>query len=329
MSDVDQLGAALSWARRNDVRTLILGGGSNLVIADQGFDGLAIDLAICGIEWGADADPALVRAGAGEEWDAFVGLTVEGGRTGIECLAGIPGNVGATPIQNVGAYGQEVAQVIQSVSGLRTDDGSWHAFGPEACEFGYRDSAFKRDPEGFIVTEVAFRLPIGPPAEVRYGELSRALPPDADLATIRACVLDLRARKSMVLRPDDPNRRSVGSFFTNPIVSRERADEIAEQAVRDGLSETTDAVPQFPASDGRIKLAAAWLIERSGIAKGTTHGNVGVSSAHTLALVHHGGGTTAELLALAAHVRDNVWAKFGVELVPEPRLIGVELPPKP
>jgi UDP-N-acetylmuramate dehydrogenase len=318
---------ALRWAAERGLPALVLGGGSNLVIADAGFDGLGLKLATRGVAFEEAGGDVRVRAAAGEPWDALVAATVERGLAGLECLSGIPGTVGATPIQNVGAYGQEVAETLVEVRvldrrTLATED--WPA---ARCAFAYRDSVFKRAPDQHVVLAATFRLRRGGAPAVRYAELREALraEPRPTLAQVREAVLGLRRRKSMVLDPADPNRRSVGSFFTNPIVSAEDAERIAAQAVRAGLVASAADVPRHPAGPGRVKLAAAWLIERAGIAKGLRRGAVGVSSRHTLALVHHGGGRTADLVALAREVRAAVQATFGVDLQAEPAFVGVRL----
>jgi UDP-N-acetylmuramate dehydrogenase len=253
----------------------------------------------------------------------------------LECLSGIPGRVGATPIQNVGAYGQEVGEHLHHVRVVDRESLEVRTLSPDECELGYRDSVFKRQPDRYVVTEVGFALvPDGAPT-VRYTELERALigAPDASsLATVRDAVLALRRKKSMVIDEDDPNRRSAGSFFTNPIVSASIADRLVERAVADGLVPRAADVPRWeaaPAPDGtpRTKLAAGWLIERAGIAKGTRAGSVGISSKHALALVHHGGGTASELLTLARRVRDAVRDRFGVTITPEPTLWGFAVDP--
>ena len=228
------------------------------------------------------------------------------------------------PIQNVGAYGQEVAETIRSVHVL--ERGSWQmrALSPEECGFGYRESNFKREPARFVVLAVTFGLRPGAAPVLRYRELAERLagagtrqaPPT--LADARAPVLALRAGKSMLVTPGDPNRRSVGSFFTNPIIEANEAEAVAVRAGADGAR-----MPRWPAGDGRVKLSAGWLIERAGIAKGLRRGPVGVSSAHALALVHHGGGTTAALIALAREIREAVGMRFGVTLVPEPTFVGL------
>ncbi len=322
---IDELKAAVTWGRENAVETVIMGGGSNLVVGDGGWDGLVVHVGLRGTSLGADG---VVEAAAGEPWDALVEQAIVHGLAGIECLSGIPGSVGATPIQNVGAYGQEVADVLDAVSVLEIASGAERVLAPADCELAYRDSRFKREPGRVVVTRVRLRLrPRGAPL-LRYAELQRALEGETPtLQRTREAVLELRRRKSMLVEPDDPNRRSVGSFFTNPIVPAAQADALVRRAVDAGIVERPEDVPRWPAGDGRTKLAAAWLIERAGIAKGYRRGAVGISSRHTLALVHHGGGTTTELLALAAHVRDTVRAAFGVVLHPEPTLLGVDLPP--
>jgi UDP-N-acetylmuramate dehydrogenase len=310
VADEDDLRRALAWADERAITAVVLGGGSNLVVADDGWDGLAIHMVARGVA----IDGACVSAASGEPWDALVERTVAAGLAGLECLSGIPGSVGATPIQNVGAYGQEVADTIARVRVLDRVAGSIEWWAPARCEFGYRTSAFKRSPDRYVVLAVEYALREGDPAPPRYAELARVLAAAASLAQVRDAVLGLRRAKSMVIDPADPNRRSVGSFFTNPIVDPSRADAV--------MRSTDETMPRWPQPDGRIKLAAAWLIERAGIAKGMRRGAVGVSTRHSLALVHHGGGTTRELLALAREIRDCVRARFDVELEPEPVLLG-------
>jgi len=239
-------------------------------------------------------------------------------------VGSIPGLAGATPIQNVGAYGQDVAETIRAVRAVDRRDGALVELPPAACAFGYRDSAFRREPGRYVVLGVTFGLRPGGSPTLRYPELAAALARDArpTLAATRDAVLALRRRKSMVIDDDDPNRRSVGSFFTNPIVAVDVAERLAARAVSDGVVATPADVPRWPAGPGRVKLSAGWLIERAGVAKGFRRGAVGVSTRHALALVHHGGGTTDALVALARQVRDAVAARFGVTLVPEPSFVG-------
>ena len=254
-------------------------------------------------------------------WETVVDGALSRDWAGLECLTGIPGSVGAAPIQNVGAYGQEVAEVVAKVRVLRRDTLAFEERGPEDCAFGYRDSLFKRAPHRFVVCEVRFALRPNGAGTVRYPELAKSVGADATLSDIRRTVLDLRRRKSMVLDPDDPNRRSAGSFFLNPIVSAAEAQRVVEQALRENLAGAPNDVPHYPAGEGQVKLAAGWLIEQAGIANGTRRGAFGVSTNHALALVHHGGGTTAELLAFADEIRVRVRDHFGIELECEPRLL--------
>lgn len=305
----DDLHEALAWANERDLSVTILGGGSNVVVADRGVRGLVVRMATRGIDETHDGDTLRVRAAAGEAWDDVVLHAILRGACGIECLSGIPGSVGATPIQNVGAYGQEVADVIERVRVLDRASGEIRWLPRAACGFGYRTSAFKRAPGEHIVLEVEYALRRGSPAAPRYAELARALGDGAPrLSEIRDAVLALRRSKSMVIDPRDENRRSVGSFFTNPIVDADIAARIAG--------------PQWPQPDGRVKLAAAWLIEASGTTRGERHGAVGISSRHTLALVHHGGGTTQALLELARIVADRVRTRFDIALELEPVVLG-------
>lgn len=305
--------AALAWAEKRGLPVAILGGGSNLVVRDAGFDGLVIAMATRGVRFEGER----VTVAAGEPWDALVEACVSRDLAGLECLSGIPGLVGATPIQNVGAYGQDVSQTIASVRVLDRKSGAIEALTPAQMAFGYRDSALKRSPERAVVLEVTFRLkPSGAPM-LAYAELTKAMAgSEPTLASVREKVIALRRTKSMVIDADDPNRRSAGSFFTNPIVAPEVADDVAQRAVERGIA---GPLPRWPEGD-RVKLAAGWLIERAGIAKGLRRGNVGISSAHALALVHHGGGTTSELLSLQDEVIAAVKSAWGVTLEREPVL---------
>lgn len=320
--DEETILAALAWARARGVPVFVLGGGSNVVVADAGYDGLVLRISTTGRSFLPAGREVLVTAAAGEPWDALVAETVARGLAGLECLSGIPGSVGATPVQNVGAYGQEVAETIRSVRVADRLDGSIVELPPAACAFGYRDSAFRRAPERHVVLDVTFALRPGGAPTLRYRELGEAIGAAPTLSTVRDTVIALRRRKSMVIDAGDPNRRSVGSFFTNPIVAADVAQRLVARSVADGLVRAPEDVPRWPAADGLVKLSAGWLIERAGIAKGLRAGAVGVSTNHALALVHHGGGTTAELVALAHRVRDAVAARFGVTLTPEPIFVG-------
>jgi UDP-N-acetylmuramate dehydrogenase len=318
--------AALRWATARGLPVLVLGGGSNVVVADAGFAGLVVRVASRGRAYASAGHEVLATIAAGEPWDDFVADAVARGLAGVECLSGIPGLAGATPIQNVGAYGQEVSDTARVVRALERASGAVVDLSPAACAFGYRDSAFRRAPERYIVLAVTFALRPGGAPTLRYRELADALTGAMPtLAATRETVLALRRRKSMVLDAADPNRRSVGSFFTNPIVDAAAAARLAERAVAAGVVTGASEIPRWPAGPGLVKLSAGWLIEHAGIAKGLRRGAVGVSTRHALALVHHGGGTTTALVALAREVRDAVAARFGVTLTPEPVLVGATL----
>ncbi len=317
----------LAWAGNRGLEVAVLGGGSNVVVADRGFDGLILKAAGRALEIRREAGSALVRAAAGEPWDGLVAQTVAEGLAGLECLSGIPGSVGATPIQNVGAYGQEVGPVIDRVRVLDLVSGVERVLAGADCGFGYRSSRFRAAPGRFMVLEVVFRLRPGGEPTVVYDELRRALAVGAaapDLATVREAVLELRRGKSMVLEPGDPNRHSVGSFFLNPVVEAAVVGAVETRARACGALAEGEIVPRFAAGAGLEKLSAAWLIERAGFGRGLRRGAVGLSSRHALALVHHGGGSAAELIALAREIRDGVEARFGITLRPEPVFLGFD-----
>jgi len=305
---------------------LILGGGSNLVVADEGFDGTVIQVATRGVSRGAG--PGVLTVAAGEDWDAVVARTVAEGLAGLECLSGIPGLVGATPIQNVGAYGQEVAETIIRVRVYDRKAGDVLEIPNEQCGFGYRTSRF-RGADRFVVLSVTFGLAVQVRSvPVRYAELVAALgvlPGDQVESTeARSAVIELRQRKGMVIDPADPDTRSVGSFFVNPVLNA-AALAAVEAAARARCGPDT-RVPRFSAGDGLVKVPAAWLIERAGFSRGYNPGDgVRISAKHTLALVNAGSASTAALLALAREIRDGVRDAFGVSLAPEPVLIGVSL----
>lgn len=322
----EELRDALAFANELSLPVFVLGGGSNLVVSDRGFEGLVVHIRSRGVKVHEQRGQTLLDVEAGEAWDPFVERTVNDGLAGLECLSGIPGSVGATPIQNVGAYGQEVAQTIVAVRTLDAKTGEVRKRMPAECGFRYRHSFFK-EPEGRgeIVTRVTFALGKGAPT-IRYPELERALHGQAPtLAAVRAKVIELRRSKSMVLDANDENRRSAGSFFTNPIVAPAMVDEVVRRALDAGVIADAKEMPRFPEGE-RVKLSAGWLIERAGMQKGSRRGNVGISSKHALALVHHGGGTAAELLALAREVVAAVRDRFAVTLVPEPVMLGFDEP---
>jgi UDP-N-acetylmuramate dehydrogenase len=307
---------------------LILGGGSNLVVADHGFDGTVVQVATAGVRLGPES--GLVTVAAGEDWDTVVAGTLAAGLAGLECLSGIPGKAGATPIQNVGAYGQEVADTITAVRTYDRVTRDIHFFPNDQCDFAYRTSMFKRDDtHRHVVLSVTFQLAEQAASRpLRYAELTSALGVqvgDQVASTmVRSAVIDLRRRKGMVIDSADPDTRSAGSFFVNPVLDG-AALAAVEAAARARCGGQT-RVPRFAAGDGLVKVPAAWLIERAGFARGYTLGDgARISAKHTLALVNSGSASTAGLLALARHIRDGVRDVFGVALTPEPVLVGVTL----
>jgi UDP-N-acetylmuramate dehydrogenase len=318
--------AEVRRADRAGESLLVLAGGSNVVVADDGFAGTVLRIATGGVAERETAGTVTLEVQAGEPWDPFVARCVAAGRAGVECLSGIPGSVGATPIQNVGAYGQEVSETIRSVRVLDRERDAIETLDAAACGFTYRSSVFKRTPGRWVVLAVTFVLERSErSAPIRYAELARALGVElgntAPLEDVRDAVLTLRRRKGMVLDPSDPDSVSAGSFFTNPVLD---ASEFAALARR-VASELGDsaAPPAFPEPDGRVKTSAAWLIERAGFHRG--HGDpqgIAISAKHTLALTNRGGGSTAELVALARDIAHGVHERFGVDLVPEPVFVG-------
>jgi UDP-N-acetylmuramate dehydrogenase len=310
---------AVAAADRSGRSLLVLGGGSNLVVADEGFDGTVVAIRTRGLTVDSDScSGAMVQVAAGESWDELVVTALHEGWVGIEALSGIPGLVGATPIQNVGAYGQEVSDTVASVRVWDRREARVRTMAAADCGFGYRTSRFKSDPEGFVVLSVTFQFRLGDlGAPVRYAELARTLGVETGervpAKDVREAVLGLRRGKGMVLDPDDHDTWSAGSFFTNPVVEADVAGRLAPEA------------PQWPQPDGRVKVSAAWLIGQAGFAKGMARGNVGLSTKHALALTNRGDGTTAELLALAREVRDAVRERSGIELVNEPVTVGCTL----
>lgn len=314
----DEIVGAVREADKHGRRVLLLGGGSNLVVADEGFDGVVVEVASAGVvEEGDACGGAFVTVAAGEVWDDLVARAVHAGWVGVEALSGIPGRVGATPIQNVGAYGQEVAETIARVRTWDRHEARLRTFAASDCGFGYRTSRFKEEPGRYVVLEVTFQFRLGDlGAPVQYAELARTLDIDvgerAASGEVRDAVLRLRAGKGMVLDAADHDTWSAGSFFTNPVVEAARVPEGA---------------PRWEQPDGRVKTSAAWLIEHAGFGKGygTGTGRVSLSTKHTLALTNRGGATTADLLGLAREVRDGVDARFGIRLVNEPVLVGCAL----
>jgi len=349
-SDEDTLTAAVRSADASREPVLVIGGGSNLVIADAGFDGTVIHVNTRGVSFAPARDGTGwvdVTVAAGEDWDDVVAATIAEGLAGLECLSGIPGRAGGTPVQNVGAYGHEVAEVITQVRVYDRQEGQIQVIPNEFCTFSYRTSLFKSGrPESLVswpggavpsawtppqprhvVLDVTFRLPRQSlSTTVKYAELAAelgvAMGEQAGADEVRSAVLKIRARKGMVLNPGDPDTRSAGSFFTNPVISAGEFARVEATAADRGAG----PVPRFQAGDGLAKVPAAWLIEHSGFEKGYgAPGPARVSSKHTLALVNTGDATTADLLALAREIVAGVRSAYGVTLTPEPILIGVSL----
>jgi UDP-N-acetylmuramate dehydrogenase len=350
----DEIVGATAWARERGLKLFVLGGGSNLLVADAGFDGVVLRVGLRGIQVspkespsGAEAHDAsgpstyglkpvpftaggtgesIYRVAAGEDWEHCVQRTVEDNCAGLECLAGIPGTVGGTPVQNVGAYGQEVASAIDQVRAFDLQERAFVEFSAAECGFAYRRSRFNSTDRGrYIVTRVDYRLTPGGAPTLRYADLQRAIAENAQegrqptLAEVVAAVRRVRAAKGMLLVDGDPDCRSAGSFFKNPVVSDEQVKQIAAASGKEP--------PRFPAGPdpenaGRVKIPAAWLIEQAGFAKGHVLGAAGVSSRHTLALINRGDASAAEIMALATRIGDAVEARFGLRLEMEPVLIG-------
>lgn len=322
-----ELCQALGFAKERDLPVQVLGGGSNVIVRDTGFPGVVVKVARGGIEFREGGDGVEVHSGAGIVWDDLVAQAVGRGLAGIECLSGIPGSVGAAPVQNVGAYGQEIRETLVSVRCLDRNDLRVVEMGNDDCAFAYRQSRFKgRDRNRYVILDVALRLRGNTRPSIRYPELERAvregfqldrLEPAGALAAVRETVIAVRRRKSMVLDPADPNSRSVGSFFLNPVLT---SDAYEAFLARPHVAALDGRVPAFPAGDG-VKVSAAWLVEQAGFGKGHRHGGVGISTRHALALVNNGG-TAAELLELAEAIQSTVHERFGIRLEREPVVVG-------
>jgi UDP-N-acetylmuramate dehydrogenase len=322
--NVGEVQEAVAFAHARNLPLFVLGGGSNLLVSDSGWTGLVLKISIPGIEQrpGHDENGKVIfDVGAGEPWDKFVSRSVVARCAGIECLSGIPGSVGGTPVQNVGAYGQEVSETVASVQVLDTKDGQVRELCREACGFGYRASIFNTAEAGrFIVLRVSYALiPEGKPS-INYADLKRHFagretPPN--LAETREAVRHIRALKGMLIVPGEPDCLSAGSFFKNPVLSPAQHEDLTKRAVARGLT-----VPSYPALETHRKVSAAWLVERSGFAKGYGVGHAGISTKHALAIVNRGGATAAEVLALKEQIQQRVEEIWGVRLEPEPVMVG-------
>ena len=317
----DEIVEALRWARARSLAIFVLGGGSNLLVSDAGFDGLVLHMTLGGIEAADHNGKRIYKVGAGVDWDSFVARAVHENCAGIECLSGIPGSMGGTPVQNVGAYGQDVSETIVRVRGIDARTLEPVEFDRAECGFGYRKSRFNSHDQGrYILTRVEYALePQGAP-KIAYAELQRrfsdhnAHPCQPTLAQLRQAILEIRRKKGMVLDEMDADSRSAGSFFKNPVVARAEYERIA--------AESGSAVPHFDSGDGQVKLMAAWLIEQAGIGKGFTLGQAAISSKHTLALINRGGAKAEDILRLKDFVQQCVREHFHVELHPEPVMLG-------
>lgn len=325
-TSIKDIAEALLWAKQRGLPVHILGGGSNTVFPDSGFPGLVINIALKGLRFIDDGDVVRVHAAAGEEWDRVVVKTLDRGLCGLESLSGIPGYVGAVPMQNVGAYGQEVSRVIERVFAIDRATFKTVEFSGEQCDFSYRQSRFKGvDRDQFVITKVILRLPKDGPLHVTYPELRAAVESTARMDFshttrenafhIRQCVLALRRKKSMVVDPLDPNTHSCGSFFLNPVLTEKQFNELQGRAAPTGAGEIV-----FFNHEGAIKVSAAWLIEHAGFRKGERRGGVGISQNHTLALVNYEG-TTKQLVTFANEIQDKVHEIFGVRLAIEPVIV--------
>ena len=304
---------SLRWAAGRDAPVLVLGGGSNVVIADDGYPGLVLKISIDGINISELAGKVSFDVGSGEEWDPLVARTVAENCAGLECLSGIPGLVGGTPVQNVGAYGQDVSATIRSVRAIDRDAQRVITFSNGDCGFGYRTSRFKHADAGrFIVTGVEFVLARGGVPTISYADVIKYFEGRDErpsLHAVREAILEIRSRKGMVIKEGNPANRSCGSFFVNPVISRTHFARIGD-------------APHYPAGDDRVKVPAAWLIEQSGFRKGHVSGPVGISPFQAQGLINRGGATAADVVALAVDIKRAVWDRFEIALVPEPVFVG-------
>jgi UDP-N-acetylmuramate dehydrogenase len=310
----------IAFSREQDVPMFVLGGGSNLVVSDAGFQGLVLQIAVVGVDEFESGERRIFSAGAGEDWDAFVARTVKQNCAGMECLSGIPGTVGGTPVQNVGAYGQEVSDTIVQVDAINLNTGESRSLSGKECAFTYRSSRFNTIERGqWAILRVYYSLLPGGTAQPEYADLRRYFERHSGRATlseVRAAVLEIRKSKAMLLVEGDEDCRSAGSFFKNPILTQEQFLHIQSAAAPE------TKFPHYPAGEGRVKISAAWLVEQAGFPRGTTRGNVGISRKHALAIVNHGTATAADVVRLSSEIQTAVRRKFRVELQPEPVHLG-------
>ena len=322
-----ELRDAIDFARSRNLPQFVLGGGSNLLVADAGFGGVVVHIGIKGLDESDAGSKRLFQAGAGEDWDSLVARAVGKNCAGVECLSGIPGTVGATPVQNVGAYGQEVAETITNLYALDLESGQIEEFSNEACGFAYRTSIFNTVARNrYIILGVRFALEKNGEPRIEYRDLKQHFagpggPPT--LAEVRQAVREIRHSKAMLIVEGDEDSRSAGSFFKNPVVSSAKFAEISAIGEKRGLNHP----PSFPAPNGQLKIPAAWLVENSGFPKGTPRGRAGISRRHALAIVNHGGATAAEIVALKDEIQRAVSGQFGIDLQPEPVFLGFDSNP--
>ena len=319
-----EIADALRWANQRGVEVHILGGGSNVVISDAGVDGLVVLVSILGVEAGATGGSMVYNAGAGEPWDRLVRRSIDDDAAGIECLSGIPGLVGGTPVQNVGAYGQDVSGTITRVDAIDRRTAMAISFSPAECRFGYRTSRFKHADAGrYVVTRVEFSLTAHGLPTVAYNDVVAFFEgaPAPALPQVRQAILEIRRRKGMVIEAGNPASRSCGSFFVNPVVSRRELEHVQSRA-------GTAPVPHFVADADAVKIPAAWLIEGAGFPKGTRRGTVGVSPFQAQAIVNLGSARAADVLELACAIKREVWRTFGISIVPEPVFAGFARSPE-
>jgi UDP-N-acetylmuramate dehydrogenase len=318
---IAEVSEAFAFARGRSLKLFVLGGGSNLVVSDAGWPGLVLKIGITGIDSRRDGEREIFEAGAGEEWDKFVAYSVAHNCAGVECLSGIPGSVGGTPVQNVGAYGQEVSATIESVMALDLRDGQLHELCNEACGFKYRTSIFNTTEHGrYIIVKVTYALQPGGDAFIAYADLKKYFAgwnEKPALANVRDAVRKIRAGKGMLIVPGDDDCRSAGSFFKNPVLSSVQYEQLSRRAAAKKLQ-----IPSYPALDAQRKISAAWLVEHSGFSRGYGQGSVGISRKHALAIVNRGEASAAEVLAFQEEIKTRVKEIWGIALEPEPVFVG-------
>jgi UDP-N-acetylmuramate dehydrogenase len=320
-ASVEDVEAAVSFAEDRNLPVFVLGGGSNVLVSDSGWPGLVLQIGISGIDHTHERETIRLIVGAGEDWDSLVAFCVTRNLAGIECLSGIPGSVGATPIQNVGAYGQEVSQTIASVLVFDLSRKEVREMDAADCEFGYRSSIFNtRDRGRCIILRVTYELRHGEPPSLRYADLQNyfaARNEAPTLAEVRKAILEIRASKGMLITPGDPDNHSAGSFFKNPVLTTTQFDDLQQKAGERNLQ-----VPSYPALSQQKKISAAWLVENSGFAKGYVKDRAGISSKHALAIINRGGATAGEIIALRDQIQQRVEQHWGIKLEAEPVLVG-------